>query len=137
MVYPCRCPTAEWGLRDKRDNLPRQRSTRETGKQSEREKKEKTEEYSCRVTVLACMAFDSLLREQDTSEDGHCMLSLQPGKTKPLSVRLFSIPSISPPPVVDLRHVHDFVPSDPTQTLTYFDILTRREKRGGGGWGGG
>lgn len=54
-------------------------------------------------------------------------------RAKPLRVRLFPLPSISPSTQSSiLRHVHDFLPSDPTQSLAYFGTLTRGKRKGGG-----
>lgn len=55
-VYPCRCPTAEWRLRDKRDNAPRQGVPERQRSRARGDKKK----YAHAVLPLpACMTFDS------------------------------------------------------------------------------
>lgn len=51
VVYPCRCPTAEWGLRDKRGKAPRGGVPEEERGDTERDEPGNKKNSSCRVTL--------------------------------------------------------------------------------------
>lgn len=87
VVYPCRCPTAEWRLRDKRDDAPRQGVPERQRSRARGDKKS---------TPMPCYRSQPAWRltagETGRTGDGPCMPITAAGRGQPLSVRLLSLP---------------------------------------------
>jgi len=105
MVYPCRCPTAEWRLRDKRDNAPRQgvpqkeEGTQGLGSEGGQKEEEKKTRMPCYPSQPAWHLTACWGKGTHGRLPTHAITAA--GRGEPLIVRLFFSPTSLPSPAVN------------------------------------
>lgn len=126
VVCPCRCPTAEWRLRDKRDNAPRQVVPE---RQRSRARGDKKKYAHAVLPFPACMAFESW---GNRTHGRWAMHAHHCSRARPTPERSSAFAS---PPVLNCDTCKIFSErSYPISLVVLFGILTggKRRRRGRG-----